>query len=126
MSKAHPYQWISQDLVLQKERRPMSRMEGTAEEQNTILNEIQALGYNVVECPVCTGVELLVRIDEAIDTYKCFICDEEFDSSDCSDMVFPDKNNHGYFANTWIRFTSGEVDDFINQSILSANRRKDR
>jgi peptide methionine sulfoxide reductase MsrB len=76
-------------------------MEGTAEEQNTILNELQALGYNVVECPggdkPC-GVELLVR--NTVGTYKCFICDAEFDSLECSDLVFPDKNNHGYFANT--------------------------
>ena len=37
---------------------------------------------------------------KTIDTYKCFLCDAEFDSYDCSDLVFPDKNNHWYFANT--------------------------
>ncbi len=89
-------------------------MMGTAEEQNTILHEIQALGYNVVECPGgeevsgsyrhC-GVALLVRAESHQklgddDTYKCFICDSEFDSSDCSDLVFPDKHNDWHFANT--------------------------
>ena len=87
-------------------------MKGTAQEQNTILKEIQALGYNVVECPGgeevsgsyrhC-GVALLVRIpmntyDDV--TYKCFLCDTEFDRSGCSDLVFPDKHNDYQFANT--------------------------
>tara|TARA_Y100000310_G_scaffold266394_1_gene277865 strand:+ start:285 stop:533 length:249 start_codon:yes stop_codon:yes gene_type:complete len=82
-------------------------MKGTAQEQNTILKEIQALGYNVVECPGgeevsgsyrhC-GVALLVRCDD--DTYKCFLCDTEFNPSDCSDLVFPDKHNDWQFANT--------------------------
>ena len=82
-------------------------MLGTAKEQNTLLKEMQALGYNVVECPDC-GVALLVRctnvrasdlpVDD--DTYKCFLCDTEFDASDCSDLVFPDKHNDYQFANT--------------------------
>ncbi len=77
-------------------------MEGTAEEQNTILKEMQALGYNVVECNPC-GIALVVRgagNPKFPDVYRCFICESEFDSWDCSDLVFPDKNNHGYFANT--------------------------
>ena len=75
----------------------MDKMMGTAEEQNAILHEMQSLGYNVVECNPC-GVALVVRCDA--DTYKCFICDSEFDSSDCSDLVFPDKHNDWHFANT--------------------------
>jgi len=71
-------------------------MEGTAMEQNSILHEIQTLGYNVVECNSC-GISLLVRDSNTVDIYKCFICDAEFDSYDCSDLVFPDKN--GCFAN---------------------------
>ena len=79
-------------------------MEGTATEQDTILREMQALGYNVVECPAC-GIVLLVRTtdregNDVDELYKCFICDVEFDSSDCSDLVFPDKNNNWLFANT--------------------------
>jgi len=76
----------------------MGNMEGTATEQDTILHEMQALGYNVVECPSC-DIALLVRTLD-VDEYKCFICDMEFDSSDCSDLVFPDKNNNRHFANT--------------------------
>ena len=72
-------------------------MAGTAEEQDAILKEINALGYNVVECPDCVA-HLLVRDASTVDTYKCFLCDSEFESSDCSDLVFPDKN--GYFVNT--------------------------
>ena len=74
-------------------------MQGTATEQDTILREMQAVGYNVVECANC-GEALVVRNAKTIDTYKCFLCDAEFDSYDCSDLVFPDKNNHWYFANT--------------------------
>ena len=74
-------------------------MQGTATEQDTILREMQAVVYNVVECANC-GEALVVRNAKTIDTYKCFLCDAEFDSYDCSDLVFPDKNNHWYFANT--------------------------
>ena len=69
-------------------------IEGTAKEQAYILREIQDLGYNVIECPECNAPLLVRTTDEA---GLCFLCKEDFDTNDTSDLVFPDED--GQFQN---------------------------
>ena len=76
-------------------------MEGTAKEQAYILREIQDLGYNVIECPNCNAPLLMRILSGGVRTTDeaglCFLCKEDFDTNDTSDLVFPDED--GQFQN---------------------------
>ena len=55
------------------------------EEQLEMLQELWVLGYNIINCGICSSVNI-VRLAEAY--FTCYDCSEYQEHHDCSDFFY--------------------------------------
>ena len=63
------------------------------EEQIALQEELQCLGYNIIQCCNC-GTVLIHRTEQ--ETIDCF-CGETLDLSDCEDLFYDGMENNAEF-----------------------------
>ena len=54
-------------------------------EQVKLLEELQEIGYNIINCNMCSSVNIVEKNKE---TFKCYDCSEYQEHHDCADFFY--------------------------------------
>ena len=54
-------------------------------EQVKLLEELQEIGYNIINCNMCSAVNIVEKNKE---TFKCYDCSEIQEHHDCPDLFY--------------------------------------
>ena len=54
-------------------------------EQLEMLKEVQNIGYNIINCSICSSVNI---VRTAIEHFTCYDCSEYQEHHDCADFFY--------------------------------------